>query len=96
MNGRYSLAFSSQPVAQTSSYLDASRASRSPATSGMQWATPSIQWKRPGSSDAFGENPNRLRTPSTSTKRIGLSRPLVSIAPLEPGGSVSAALLGLL
>ena len=48
MNGRYSFAFSSQPVAQTSSKRSARRCRRSPTVSGMQWAIPSIQWNGPG------------------------------------------------
>ncbi len=69
---RYSFAFSSQPVAQTSSKRSARRASSAPEAGGMQCAMPSIQWNGPGSSAAEGEKPKRLMTPSTSTNRIGL------------------------
>ena len=71
MKGRYSLAFSSQPVAHTSSNRSASRWRRAPQSSEMQWAIPSTQWKGPGRVAMSGGKPNRLITPSTSTKRIG-------------------------
>ena len=69
-SGRYSFAFSSQPVAHTSSKASASRRRRAPAPSEMQWAIPSTQWNCPGGVPREG-NPNRLITPSTSRKRMG-------------------------
>ena len=38
----------------------------------MQWAMPSTVWKAPGKSCTRVGKPNRLITPSTSTKRTGL------------------------
>ena len=66
------MARSSHPVAHTRSKSSASLTNLSPTSRGMQWATPSIQCKGPGSWPMVGAKPNRLITPSTSTKRIGL------------------------
>src|SRR6266511_2825154 len=80
MPGRWSLARSSQPLAQTSSYDFASRLSRGPVLIAMQWSIPSIRWNspgallgspRPGSMDS--SNPKMLMTPSMSTARTGSS-----------------------
>ena len=71
--GRLSRARSSQPVAQTSSKRSASRGARGPTSSGMQWAIPSIRWKRPGTSSSGPSKPKRLITPSTSRARSGRS-----------------------
>ena len=46
---------------------------RGPARSEMQWAMPSIRWKRPATSSSGPSKPKRLITPSTSTARTGRS-----------------------
>src|SRR5207344_1513975 len=70
---------SSQPLAQTSSYVFDRRSSRGPVSSAMQWSNPSIRWYWPGASlgpprpGSGWSKPNRLITPSMSTARIGAS-----------------------